>query len=249
MEIILPKLSFFLVAVPAVLISGIGKGGLGSVLGVMAVPLMALVISPVQAAAILLPLLLVMDACATWGWRHYINWQIIRVILPAGIVGVFLGFIIFYQLSEDAMRFLIGLIAVAFCLKQWAGKQRNLEKPGFKKGVFWATVSGFTSFGVHAGSAPLSVYMLPLRLDKKTLAGTMAIFFGIINLIKMPAYGGLGQFSQDNLFLSAVLLPLCPVGVALGKKLVHKIREALFYRLLYIGLFVTGIKLIFDAVV
>ena len=112
---------------------------------------------------------------------------------------------------------------------------------------FWATVSGFTSFGVHAGGAPLSVYMLPLKLDKRILSGTMAIFFGVVNLSKIPAYGGLGELSVDNLILSAILLPLCPVGVYAGMKLVHRVREDIFYRVLYVGLLITGVKLIMDA--
>ena len=248
MELTIPGLPFFLVAVPAVLLSGLGKGGLGNALGVMAVPLMALVISPVQAAAIMLPLLLVMDALAIWGWRQHVDWQIMRIIIVPGLLGVLLGVVVFYQLPENAIRCLIGLIAILFCWHQWFSSCTKRFRANPVKGVFWATVSGFTSFGVHAGGAPLSVYLLPLGLDKKVLAGTMAVFFGIINLAKIPAYGGLGQLTRDNLFLSLTLLPLCPLGVAAGMQLVHKIREDVFYRFLYIGLFITGAKLIFDSV-
>lgn len=249
MELSFPGLTFFLVAVPAVLLSGLGKGGLGNALGVMAVPLMALVISPVQAAAILLPLLLVMDVIAIWGWRQYVDWKIMRIIMAPGLLGVFIGMVVFYQLPENAIQCLIGLVVIIFCWHQWFFNGKQQSRPNPVKGMIWAMVSGFTSFGIHAGGAPLSVYMLPLKLNKKNLAGTMAIFFGIINLSKIPAYGRLGQLTPDNLFLSLILLPLCPVGVAAGMRLVHKIREDIFYRFLYIGLFFTGCKLIFDAVV
>ena len=247
MDFGLPILPFFLVAVPAVLISALGKGGLGNAMGVMAVPLMSLVISPVQAAAIMLPLLLVMDLFAIWGWWRHVSWKILRIILVPGLVGVGIGWLVFYQLPENAIRFLVGMIAVLFCLQQWLFKTVKASEPNRMKGYLWAMVSGFTSFGVHAGGAPLSVYLLPLKLDKKVLAGTMAIFFGVINLSKIPAYGGLGQLSSDNLILSAILLPLCPLGVYAGMKLVHRIREDRFYKVLYAGLFITGIKLIFDA--
>ncbi|MET4696243.1 sulfite exporter TauE/SafE family protein [Endozoicomonas lisbonensis] len=247
MDFGVPLLPFLLTAVPAVLIAAVGKGGLGNAMGVMAVPLMSLVIPPVQAAAILLPLLLIMDLFAIWGWRRFIDWNILKIILLPGLVGVGLGLLIFYQLPESAIRFLIGSIAILFCLHQFFSKGVAPGKPSRLKGIFWATVSGFTSFGVHAGGAPLSVYMLPLKLDKKILSGTMAIFFGVVNLSKIPAYGGLGELSVDNLILSAILLPLCPLGVFAGMKLVHRIREDIFYRVLYTGLLITGVKLIMDA--
>ncbi|MCW7556079.1 sulfite exporter TauE/SafE family protein [Endozoicomonas gorgoniicola] len=247
MDFGVPLLPFLLAAVPAVLIAAVGKGGLGNAMGVMAVPLMSLVIPPIQAAAILLPLLLIMDLFAIWGWRGFVDWNILKVIMLPGLMGVGLGLLIFYQLPENAVRFLIGSIAILFCFHQFFSKGTAPDKPSRLKGVFWATVSGFTSFGVHAGGAPLSVYMLPLKLDKKVLSGTMAIFFGVVNLSKIPAYGGLGELGVDNLILSAILLPLCPLGVFAGMKLVHRIREDIFYKVLYTGLLITGAKLIMDA--
>lgn len=242
-----PVLPFFLAAVPAVFISALGKGGLGNAMGVMAVPLMSLVISPVQAAAILLPLLLVMDMFAIWGWWKFVSWKILKIILLPGLLGVGIGWLIFYQLPEDAIRLLVGILAVLFCLQQFISRTSETVKPGRMKGVLWACASGFTSFGVHAGGAPLSVFLLPLKLNKKVLAGTTAIFFGVINLSKVPAYCGLGQLSSDNLLLSLTLLPLCPLGVFAGMKLVHCIREDIYYRVMYAGLFITGIKLMVDA--
>lgn len=232
------------------MLSGLGKGGLGNALGMLAVPLMSLAMPPMQAAAIILPLLLAMDGFAILGWRNYVNWQIMRIILIPGLLGVLLGVLIFERLPEDAIRFLIGSIAMLFCLNQWFGGYfRNTgTKPGKIKGWFWSVVGGFTSFGIHAGGAPLSIYLLPLKLDKQVLAGTTAVFFGIVNLSKMPAYNHLGQFTVENLTLSAILFPLCPLSVWLGMKLVNKISPVLFYRVIYAGLFLTGLKLIFDSV-
>ena len=246
MDLGVPVLPFFLAAIPAVFISALGKGGLGNAMGVMAVPLMSLVISPVQAAAVLLPLLLVMDMFAIWGWWRFASWNILKIILVPGLLGVGIGWLTFYQLPEDTIRLLVGILAVLFCVHQYIFRKFKTVTPDRIKGFLWACVSGFTSFGVHAGGAPLSVFLLPLKLDKKVLAGTTAIFFGVINLSKIPAYGGLGQLSSDNLVLSLILLPLCPLGVFAGMKLVHRIREDIYYRVMYAGLFVTGIKLIFD---
>lgn len=245
----LPDLSFFVVAAPAVVLSGLGKGGMGGALGMLGVPLMSLVMSPVKAAAIMLPLLLAMDGFALLGWRNYVNWRVMKIILPAGLAGVVLGILIFNQLPENAIRFLIGFICIFFCLDQWFGHhfKDTSKKPKKMMGYFWGTVSGFTSFGLHAGGGPLSIYMLPLKLDKQALAGSTAMFFGIINFSKMPAYAQLGQFTSENLILSAILFPLCPISVRLGIKLVNKIPTEIFYRVIYISLFITGVKLLFDS--
>ncbi len=107
---------FYLCAIPAVLIFGMAKGGFGGGIAVISVPLMALAISPVQAAAILLPLLLVMDAVALWSFRGQWHRQNLRIMLPAAVLGVAIGALFFRYLSDDAVRILIGLISLAFCL-------------------------------------------------------------------------------------------------------------------------------------
>ncbi|MGI9283616.1 MAG: sulfite exporter TauE/SafE family protein [Endozoicomonas sp.] len=243
----LPELSFFITAIPAVIITGLSKGGMGSALGMISVPLMSLTMPPVQAAAILLPLLLVMDGFAIWGWRHHIDWSVFKVIILPGLFGIFLGLMVFASLSEQAIRGMIGVIAILFCLNQWFGHYfRPPRKPGKLAGVFWSTVGGFTSFGIHSGGPPLSIYMLPLKLQKEFLAGTMAIFFGALNLVKLPAYAIPGQFTAENLLLSSLLLPICPLSVWLGMKMVKTVSTDFFYQILYVSLFLTGIKLLID---
>ncbi|WP_252179030.1 sulfite exporter TauE/SafE family protein [Endozoicomonas sp. 4G] len=241
----LPELPFFITAIPAIIVTGLGKGGMGSALGMIAVPLMSLSMPPVQAAAILLPLLLVMDGFAIWGWRRHVDWRVLKIIIFPGLLGIFLGLAVFASLSEKAIKGMVGIIAIVFCLNQWFGHYfHSPHKPGTLAGIFWSIISGFTSFGIHSGGPPLSVYMLPLKLKKEFLAGTMAIFFGILNLVKCPAYAALGQFTTNNLLLSSLLLPFCPLGVWLGMKMVKTVPTDFFYNALYICLFLTGLKLL-----
>ncbi|KEQ18782.1 sulfite exporter TauE/SafE family protein [Endozoicomonas numazuensis] len=242
-----PELSFYVTAIPAVIITGLGKGGMGNALGMIAVPMMSLTMPPVQAAAILLPLLLVMDGFAIWGWRQSIDWSVFKIILFPGLFGVFLGLMVFASLSEQTIRSIIGVIAILFCLNQWFGHYFHPpHKPGKGAGIFWSAISGFTSFGIHSGGPPLSVYMLPLKMEKEFLAGTMALFFGVLNLVKLPAYAALGQFTTNNLMLSFLLLPVCPLSVWLGMKMVKTVSTDFFYKILYISLFLTGVKLLSD---
>jgi hypothetical protein len=80
-------------------------------------------------------------------------------------------------------------------------------------GVFWGTVSGFTSFLSQAGGPPFQVHVLPQRLPKMTLVGTTTIYFAIVNALKIGPYFALGQFSTKNFATSVMLLPLAIVFV------------------------------------
>src|SRR5215212_4334927 len=185
---------FYLVAVPAVLLSGISKGGFGSAVGGLGVPLMALAISTPQAAAILLPVLCLMDLV---GFRvYYKKWDApnLRVMLPGALIGITVGTLTFGVFSEDSIRILLGAIAVLFTLNNWFGLARKQEPGGRSavKGTFWSGVSGFTSFVAHAGGPPVMVYMLPQRLDKVTFIATANLFFLIVNFVKLAPYAWLG---------------------------------------------------------
>ena len=208
---------------------------------------MSLAISPIQAAAILLPILLVMDAVALWSFRGQWDRPNIKILLPGAVIGIVLGSIGFRYLSEDMIRILIGVIAVLFCLNYWF-KPSSAKAQGVSiiRGGFWGAVAGFTSFGIHAGGPPVNMYLLPQRLEKSLLMGTMAIFFAVVNVIKLIPYSLQGSFDHTNLLTAAVLMPLAPVGVRLGFYLLHKVSEKTIYRICYFFLFIVGIKLLFD---
>ncbi len=241
---------FLLAAVPAVVITGISKGGFGGGLGSMAVPLMALVISPVQAAAIMLPILCCMDLFGLWAyWR---KWSVrhLMIIFPAAVLGIVLGTATFRYLDADFIRLLIGSIAVMFPAYCWL-KARN---QGFGSPKTWVgracgTLAGFTSFVAHAGGPPINMYLLPQKLDRTVYQATTVIFFTGVNYVKLLPYGWLGQLSGENLGTSLILLPLVPVGMGLGIWLHKRVSERLFYRVCYLFLFLTGCKLIYDGVV
>lgn len=240
---------FYLAAVPALLIVGISKGGFGGGLGVVGVPMLALVISPTQAAAILLPVLCLMDLVGLYSYRGDWDRSLMRVLAPGALAGIVLGALTFAFTSEDAVRLLVGVIAVGFTFWQWVGRrlveQRQVQ-PGVARGTFWASLSGYTSFVAHAGGPPVSVYLLPLRLHKTTFVGTTVVYFTWVNWVKLVPYGLLGQFDATNLATSAVLLPLAPVGVLLGVVLQRRLREGTLYAVVYAALLVTGLKLLWD---
>jgi uncharacterized membrane protein YfcA len=239
---------FYAAAIPAVLLTGISKGGFGSALGGIAVPLMALTISPVHAAAILLPVLCFMDVV---GVRvYYGKWDVenLKIMIPGALLGIALGTLTFGLLSEGSIRILIGCIAVVFPLNAWFGfsAQQAPADRSVVKGTFWSGVSGLTSFIAHAGGPPVMVYLLPQRLDKTRYVATVSVFFMVANAVKLVPYAWLGQFSVANLATSLVLAPLVPLGVWLGLWLQNRINTVWFYRISQGCLLATGVQLIYQ---
>ena len=240
---------FYVLAVIAILISGIAKSGFGGGLGVLSVPLMALAISPVQAAAILLPILCLMDIFNIWHYRHSWDRPNIRILLPAGLLGVLIGTFTFRYLSDGYIRIIIGLIAIVFTFHFFRQKRNpTVASPDRVRGSFWGLIAGFVSFGVHAGGPPANVYLLPQRLDKTIFVGTMVVLFTTLNYVKLVPYYFLGQLNGENFTTSLILAPLAPLGVWLGLKLHKIVNERWFYPLCYLFLFITGIKLLWDGI-
>ena len=240
---------FYFFAVPAILIFGIAKGGFGNAIGVVAVPLMALAVRPLQAAAILLPILCVMDVFAIRKfWRQ---WDVTNIVimLPAGCVGVLVGSLTFSYLNEGHVRLLIGLLALIFALNFWLKSPGSIQKePDYIKGAFWSVIGGFTSFGIHSGGPPVNIYLLPQKLHPKVFMGTCAMFFWITNYVKLIPYFILGQLDSQNLQTSLVLLPLAPIGVGFGYYLHTRVSTKKFYNIFNFFLIITGCKLTYDGI-
>lgn len=242
---------FYAVAIPAVILVGLSKGGFAGGVGFVGVPLMALVISPVQAAAILLPILCVMDVVALWSWRGVYDRQVLIDMLPGSILGIALGWWLAASVTADMVRLVVGLTALIFVgrwiylsLRHGAG---HATLPNRIAAGFWGAVAGFTSFVAHVGGPPFQVYTLPLRLDPKVLSGTTAIFFAVTNAIKLIPYFALGQFDTANLAASAVLMPLAPLSTMAGAWLVRRMRPELFYPMTYGTVGLIAIKLLYDS--
>ncbi|MDG4720981.1 MULTISPECIES: sulfite exporter TauE/SafE family protein [Thalassospira] len=243
---------FFAVAIPAVLIAGVSKSGFGGGLGVIAVPLMALAVSPQAAAAIMLPILCLMDLANVWAYRKRWDRRNMLILVPAALIGILIGVLTFSYLSVAVVKLIIATIAIVFTLDHWLRGKKAGDSPKsatWGKGSVLGSLAGFTSFVAHAGGPPVSVFLLPQRLDKSIFVGTTVMFFIVVNYVKLVPYWFLGQFSSANLGTSAVLVPVALFGTWLGLWAHDKVNVILFYRVCYCLLFFTGLKLLWDAVV
>ncbi|WP_395138231.1 sulfite exporter TauE/SafE family protein [Schlegelella aquatica] len=240
--------AFYAVAVPAVLLTGLAKSGVAAGFGALAVPLMALAVPVPQAAAIMLPLLAVMDVIGVASYLKSGDRDLLRLMLPAGLVGTVVGTLLFGLLAPAMVAGLVGVLTLLFLVQRLFFPPRaDAPPPPRWLGALLAMASGFTSFVAHAGGPPLHAYLLPLKLSPVRFAATSAVFFAVINASKWLPYAWLGLIDLRNMATAVVLMPLAPVGVWIGVRIVRRIDPRWFYRLLYAGMLFAGLKLLWDA--
>ncbi|MEQ8306264.1 MAG: sulfite exporter TauE/SafE family protein [Hoeflea sp.] len=245
---------FYAAAIPAVFLVGLSKGGFGGAMALLGVPLMALTIPPVQAAAILLPILIVMDAVTLWTWRKHWDPATLKIMVPGGVIGIAIGWATAAWITDPVIRLIVGCVALWFVVRYvqvTLAARRRAEPPaphGHRpvKGVLWSTLAGFTSFVSHAGGPPYQIYTLPLRQDPKIYTGTSVRFFAIVNAIKLVPYFALGQFDATNLTTSLTLAPIAPIATLTGAYFVRRMKPEVFYPFMYVMVFLTSLKLIWD---
>lgn len=247
----MPDLYFWTVAVLAVFIVALSKSGLVGSLGMVAVPMMSLVMPARDAAGMLLPLLLVMDVIAIWTYRKDADWRILRIMLPGAMVGTLIGWALWSFVSDAVVLLFIGVITLLFILDALLPIRKKLEglPPSKPWGAFWGGFAGFTSFISHTGGPPFQIYTLPQRLSPVIYSGTTAFFFAIVNTAKLVPYFFLGQLNVANLTHAAILAPLAVIGVMIGVWLVRRISVKRFYQLTYWLVFLLSLKLIYDGAV
>ncbi len=240
---------FYAVSIPAVLLLGVSKSGFGAGFGSLAVPMMALAVTVPQAAAILMPVLLVMDLLGMAAFRKDFDLKLLRFLIPFGMLGIVVGALLFKVLDARLVAGIVGGFTLLFLAQRLLFPPRaDSAAPPKWVGAILTVTSGFTSFIAHAGGPPINAYVLPMRLSPVRFTATMAFFFFVINLCKWIPYGWLGLLDLRNMSTSLVLLPVAPIGVWVGVKIARRINPVLFYRLVYLGMFLTGSKLVWDAV-
>ena len=241
---------FYALAVPAVIMLGLSKGGFSGI-GMVSTPMLALMLPPLQAAAILLPIILLQDALSCWIYRRAWDPWNLKVLLPGGALGVGMAWLLAAYVSDGSIRLLVGLIALGFAANAWRTRKRPLEGPPPKAplGVMWGGVAGFTSTLIQIGGPPYYAFVLPQRLEKMLYVGTTVWFFALVNSMKLAPYFALGHFSTSGLATSFALFPLAIAANFLGVWLVRITPEAVFYKLTNIIVLLIGLELTRQGVV
>jgi uncharacterized protein len=240
---------FWTLAVTAAMLVGMGKGGLPMV-GMLAVPLLSLVISPVTAAGLLLPIYVVSDLFGIYAYRHRFDRRVLLIMMAGMTVGVGVGWATASITSERLVTAMVGIIGIAFATSRILRRGPVAPRPArIGPGVFWGAMTGFTSFVSHAGAPPYQVYVLPLNLPKAVFAGTSTLAFAYVNVIKLVPYWALGQLSPANLSVAVWLAGPAAVAVFAGVRLVRIVPEALFFRIVTWALMLISVRLLWQAAV
>jgi len=230
----------------AALLVGASKGGL-PLAGMLGVPILSLVMSPVAAAALLLPIFIVSDAVGLWYYRRSYDRRNLIILVPAAVLGIVIGWVTAHVTNPAVVTILVGLIGLVHAVNAFIGHGRQTKRAAdVPRGLFWGAIAGFASFVSHSGGPPFQIYTLPQRMEKLVFAGTSTIFFAIVNLLKIAPYWTLGQFNPGNLTLAAALSPVAVGGAYLGYRATRWLPEKTFFRLIEAALFLLSLKLIHD---
>ena len=242
------NLIFLSTVVPAILLYGIAKSGLGGSISLISVPLMTIAMPLSQALAIILPILIFSDLIAVYRFRKEFDLSTLKLIIPFAGIGIIIGSLGFSYFSEDLLKIIVGVMVFLFAGHYFLFKKNKEEKSNknFFKGGICSMIAGFTSFCVHAGGTPTSIYLLPLRMKKEIYVGTRVIFFTFVNLIKFPFYIKLSMINFETFKQSIILFPLAVVGIFIGYQILKIIDEKLFYNIIYVLVLISSTKLIYD---
>jgi uncharacterized membrane protein YfcA len=236
---------FLAIAMAAVIALGLSKGGFAA-MGGISTPLVALVLPPFEAAALLLPILIVQDVISLWVYRGDWSARNLKLMLPGAALGIGAAWILAAHIPEAIVRLIVGGIGLAFVLNAWFGGKAEVAMPHAPSGVFWGAVAGFTSAFANAGAPPFQIYVLPQHLPKLTLVGTATIFFAVVNWLKVLPYFALGNFSSHGLLVSLALMPLAVMANFAGIWLVRVTPVELFYKISYVLVFLLSLALIWQ---
>lgn len=239
--------TFYAVAIPAVLLMGLSKSGFLSGFGALSTAMIALTVPVPQAAAIMLPLLAVMDATGVQRLWRECDRAMLKLLMPPALVGIVIGFALFRAVSTPTVSGLLGVLTLVFLVQRRLKATLSSVQTSKPWARLMAATSGFTSFVAHAGGPPMMAYVLPLKLAPITMTATMAVLFAVINATKWVPYFFLGLMDWQNLSTSLLLLPIAPLGVWAGVWLTRRVKSAVFYNIADVGMLIVGLKLLGDA--
>jgi hypothetical protein len=240
---------FYLMTAFVGILIGVAKGGLGGLIGTLATPLMSLVMPPSQVVGLVLPMLMLADvfALSTY-WKRW-RIRLVLLLLPGGVIGVTIGTFFIKNASTELWRNVLAAIVLIFTVYKLVEKfiMRKLTYQGKDwHGVLAGLVAGFSSTLAHAGGPPVAIYLLLQKVPPIEFNASTVMFFAILNWIKVPYYVYAGLFDLHRMWQILWIMPVIPLGVALGRWLTDKIDRIWFERLIVVLLLVSGIILLLE---
>lgn len=244
----MPAFEVLLVAATGVFLIAFMKGAFGGGFAIIGIPLLALVMDPIAAGALLAPLFVLMDLAALYYWRPG-TWskKDLVILLPGLSLGMAAGFLLLKAVDRNAIAIIMALIIFIFIGLWLRSGGKIVQRPrSVAKALFAGTGSGITSMVAHSGGPPVAMYLLPLGLPKAVYAGTLSTFFAVGNVMKAAPWLLLAKPDASLWLLMACCVPFIPLGVWAGYRLHERLNQQQLYRLCYGLLAITALKLLWD---
>lgn len=232
----------------SVILIGVAKAGFGGGVGILITPLMSLVIPPKFAIGVLLPILITCDLYVIYRYRGKWDRHNLAILLPGAVVGIVLGILFIDRVSDVELKRALGIIAIVFVILQFLrqrvhGGQKNFN-PKLWHGLGTGGLAGFVSTVAHSAGVVLTMFLLLQKMQKLRFVGTMVLFFGIVNVLKLVPYFAIGLINTATLKYGLWFVPFVPVGVALGIYIHRRISESLFTKIIYGMVLIVGVQLL-----
>ena len=247
----------------AIFLIGVTKSGFGSGVGLMIVPMTVMAMGHTRyhsdsALGLMLPLLIAGDLFAVWQYRRMFCGAIVKRLMPGTLAGVVAGALLLWWFHNQPPRLLVPLIKIEVALESivlvglhwwrvWRGQALHVT-PTPLRNHLTGGFAGVSSTLAHAAGPIIALYLLPQKLERRLFVGTCAVYFFILNPIKLPAYWKADMFNPDVLPLALKLLPLVAAGAVFGFWVNRRMNDELFSRVVYVVTFLLGWYLLVDGV-
>ncbi len=239
-----PTPLFYVIYGAAALMIGMGKGGLGVAFAALATPLLATILPVDKVLALALVIQMVADVFAVGAhWRRW-DGRLTALLIPGALAGVAIGTLFITSVSPQALRTTLAVVILLFTA--YKVLERSLLRGITYRPQPWHSplaggISGFTSAVANNGGPPVTIYLLMRNLQPRTFIATTAIFFLILNYIKLPFYLYAGLFDWALLRSALPLLVLAPIGVWIGRAFVLRVNKELFERVILVFLVISAL--------
>jgi uncharacterized membrane protein YfcA len=241
-------MTFTIIVIIAALLAGLVKGGLGPVPGALIVPLLSTTMPVSRAVGLTLPMFMIGDWLALPAYWHQWDTKALRLMLPAAAIGVFMGAALLKILPDEVLRRGLGIFTLAAVAYKLGSDSLSALKytPRDWHGWLAGWGSGLASAMANSGAPPITAYLLLQKFEPIPFIGTTAVFFLVVNLLKLPIFVATHVLKAGQVTQIVWALPLIPLGVALGRWMITRIDARKFEWLMLALLAWAGVSLLIE---
>lgn len=215
-------------------LSGLSKTSITG-LGVFSVAIFALILPARSSVGVVLPILIAGDVVAVSTFFRHALWSHLLRLFPWAIVGIVIGYLALSRVDNRQMEILIGtILLILVAIQYWRSRSSSgqLEAELVPQNMWLVAavgiIAGFTTMVANAGGPIMILYLLAMRLPKMEFIGTSALYYCILNLVKVPFSYQLGLINSASIPIDLAAAPFAILGAIVGRLIIKHINQSLF---------------------